>query len=105
MIAHVIIKNPERVDMITQAEAAPQDINAKIMQLNQQGGLDAHTCADVDWIALAHHKRCEQSRSKTTSKRALKSLCDGYYNFVGSWMQSLPGRHPEAHGKSYMTGA
>jgi hypothetical protein len=44
MIAQVIIKNPERVDMMTLAEAAPQDINAKIMQLNQQGALDAHTC-------------------------------------------------------------
>jgi hypothetical protein len=44
MIAHVIIKNPERVDTMTQVEASPQDINAKIMQLNQQGGLDAHTC-------------------------------------------------------------
>jgi hypothetical protein len=35
MIAQVIIKNPKRVDMMTQAEAAPQNINAKIMRLNQ----------------------------------------------------------------------
>jgi hypothetical protein len=30
--------------MMTQAEAAPQDVNSKITQLNQQGRLDAHTC-------------------------------------------------------------
>jgi hypothetical protein len=44
MNAHAIIKKPERTAMMTQAEAAPQDINSKIMQLNQQGSLDAHTC-------------------------------------------------------------
>jgi hypothetical protein len=44
MIAHAIIKKPERMVMMTQAEAAPQDINSKITQLNLQGRLDAHTC-------------------------------------------------------------
>jgi hypothetical protein len=57
MIVHVIIKNPERVDMITQVEAAPQDINAKIMQLNQQGRLDAHTCVDASCGELLHYTR------------------------------------------------
>jgi hypothetical protein len=44
MIARAIIENPERMAMMTQAEAAPQDINSKITQLNLQGRLDAHTC-------------------------------------------------------------
>jgi hypothetical protein len=39
MIAQVMIKNPERVDMMTQAEAAPQDINAKLMQFTSRANL------------------------------------------------------------------
>jgi hypothetical protein len=98
MIAHVIIKNLERVDMMTQAEAASQDISA-IMQLNQQGELDAHTCTiDLMSIGSLWHtiNGANSPKAKQTSKSALKSPCDGYYNYRRFVMQPLPGSHPEA---------
>jgi hypothetical protein len=91
------------MDMITQAEAAPQDINAKIMQINQQGELDAHTCTiDLMSIGSLWHtiNGANSPEAKQTSKSALKSSCNGYYNYRRFVMQPLPGRHPVAHGKA-----
>lgn len=73
--------------MMTQAEAAPQDINSKIMQLNQQGRLDAHTCTIHSmsiwsrWHAINGVDNLEVNTPARVHRRA---YCDGYCSFVDS---------------------
>jgi hypothetical protein len=42
MIAHATIKEPGRNGHDDAGKGCSSDINATLMQLNQQGGLDAH---------------------------------------------------------------
>jgi hypothetical protein len=56
MIAHVTIKEPGTNGHDDAGKGCSSDINAKLMQLNQQGGLDAHTCTiDLQSIGSLWH--------------------------------------------------
>ncbi|KAH3009287.1 hypothetical protein KXV73_007431 [Aspergillus fumigatus] len=97
MIAHVIIKNPERGDIMRQAEAALKEINAKIMQLNQQSGLDTHTgTIDLTSIGSLWHaiNGANSPEAKQASKRSLKSLCD-LRGYPRAW-RVFPPKHKES---------
>ncbi|KAH2011693.1 hypothetical protein KXW40_005927 [Aspergillus fumigatus] len=97
MIAHVIIKNPERGDIMRQAEAALKEINAKIMQLNQQSGLDTHTgTIDLTSIGSLWHaiNSANSPEAKQASKRSLKSLCD-LRGYPRAW-RVFPPKHKES---------
>jgi hypothetical protein len=85
MIAHVTIKEPGTNGHNDAGNGCSSDTNAKLLQLNQQGGLDAHTCTiDLKSIGSLWHaiNGANSSKAKQTSKRALNSLRDRYYNFV-----------------------
>jgi hypothetical protein len=87
MIAHVTIKEPGTNGHDGAGKGCSSDTNAKLLQLNQQGGLDAHTCMiDLMSIGSLWHtiNGANSPEAKQTSKRALRSLCDGYYNLVDS---------------------
>jgi hypothetical protein len=103
MIAHVTIKESGTNGHDDAGKGCSSDINAKLMQLNQQGRLDAHTCIiDLMSIGSLWHtiNGANSPEAKQTSNRALKSLCDGYYNFVDR--DAIAARPPlpsRGHGK------
>jgi hypothetical protein len=76
MIAQVTIKEPGTNGHDDAAKGCSSAINAKLMQLNQQGGLDAHTCIiDLMSIRSLWHtiNGANSPEAKQTSKRAVKS--------------------------------
>lgn len=62
--------------MMMQAEATPQDINAKIVQSNQHDGLDAHTCIiNLMLIRLLQNTiNSVNTRNKTNQQEGTEEL-------------------------------
>jgi hypothetical protein len=93
MIAHVTIKEPRTNGHDDAGNGCSSDTNAKLLQLNQQGGLDAHTCIiDLMSVGSLWHiiNSASSPEAKQTSKWALRSLCDGYYHHQAAHRHPMP---------------
>jgi hypothetical protein len=77
MIAHVTIKEPGTNGHDGAGKGCSSDINAKLMRLNQQGGLDAHTCIiDLMSIRSLWHtiNGANSSESETNQQEGAEEL-------------------------------
>jgi hypothetical protein len=71
MIAHVKIKEPGTNGHDDAGKGCSSDINAKLMQLNQQGGLDAHTCT-IDLKSIGSLWHATNGANSTDAKQSSK---------------------------------
>ncbi|KAA8642583.1 putative glutamine rich protein [Aspergillus tanneri] len=75
-IAHVIILNPERQDVLNQAQNYLYNINSKIKELNEENRLDPDT-GTIDMQGIASFWfTIKDEKDKDTRRRARKSLSD-----------------------------